>query len=115
MKIAVYGVNAEIIALARAHDLTPIGVERLVETLTPLFTWEDAPGEMLARMIVAAEPPGTTHYARSVFCSKQRQVPQVAAIRPTFCSRGKRFGRPLMLLLFKNSLFHAATFTFVFS
>ena len=67
MKIAVYGVNAEIIALARAHDLTPIGVDRLVETLTPFFTWEgnvDAEsGEMLARMIVAAEPPGTTHYA----------------------------------------------------
>ena len=67
MKIAVYGVNAEIIALARAHDLTPIEVDRLVETLTPFFTWEgnvDAEsGEMLARMIVAAEPPGTTHYA----------------------------------------------------
>jgi hypothetical protein len=71
MKIAVYGVNAEIIALARAHDLTPIGVDRLVETLVetlpPFFTWEgnvDAEsGEMLARMIVAAEPPGTTHYA----------------------------------------------------
>jgi hypothetical protein len=39
MKIAVYGVNAEIIALARAHDLTPIGVDRLVETLTPFFTF----------------------------------------------------------------------------
>ena len=59
MKIAVYGVNDEIIALARAHDLTPIGVDRLVETLTPFFTWEgnvdSEPGEMLARMIVAAE------------------------------------------------------------
>jgi hypothetical protein len=42
MKIAVYGVNAEIIALTRAHYLTPIGVDRLVETLTPFFrraTW----------------------------------------------------------------------------
>jgi len=83
MKIAVYGVNAEIIALARAHDLTPIGVERLVETLTPLFTWEDAPGEMLARMIVAAEPPGTTHYARSVFCSNRGRS-----------RRSRPFGRP---------------------
>jgi hypothetical protein len=62
MKIAVYGVNAEIIALARAHDLTPIGGDRLVETLTPFFTWEGnveaEPEEMMARMIVAAEPPG---------------------------------------------------------
>jgi hypothetical protein len=67
MKIAVYGVSAEIIALARAHDLTPIGVDRLVETLTPFFTWKgnvDAePGEMLARMRSSGRHLGPSLYS----------------------------------------------------